>query len=75
MKRFRITYRHPTTDKLETTEADFEDCWVKSELLNESNPDLDVITAQEWANDYGYTLSDKGRILPNMIEVKNNGTI
>lgn len=46
MTRFRIEYRHPETDEAMSIEEDFED--------------TEEISAKEWAEDYAYTLADKG---------------
>lgn len=44
--RFRIDYKDPETQEDKTVYAEFHD--------------TQTITARQWAEDYGYTLADKG---------------
>jgi hypothetical protein len=59
-KRFEITYTDPETEEMMTVYKSFED-WTGRAIIGgkEIGPVLSI-TAQDWANDYAYTLADKG---------------
>ncbi len=48
MTKFKIRYRNPETEEFNEVIKEFEDT---------ANPD---ISAEEWAEDYAYAVSDKG---------------
>lgn len=52
MKKFKITYINPDTQEEEEVIQSFED--------------TQTVTAEEWAEDYAYSLADKG---PHTVEV------
>lgn len=63
MSKFKINYKEPETLEYKTVLREFHDTEYRG----------DVITAEEWAEDYAYSIADKGeysikRILKNRQE-------
>lgn len=68
MTKFKVEYSDPETDERKVDFVEFE-TWVGRATVDEKEvgPVL-TITAKEWAEDYAYTVADKGRYEVTEIE-------